>query len=186
MRVPTATQLDAIELLARGKTDRETAEELNLAATRVTRWRRYDPVFQAALNARRADVWATGIDRLRSLVPEALDALAEELHKGEGATRVKAAQVILRLAELPCGEQGLGPTDADQIVRKIVIGRRKQARSPVDDMLESDKGLPDYRQHIEETWRELEGRAAEQEQENNQSATEPLKAPPKRRANGRA
>ena len=38
-----------------------------------------DPVFQAALNQRRAEVWAAGADRLRGLILKALDALAGEL-----------------------------------------------------------------------------------------------------------
>jgi hypothetical protein len=167
-KLPTATQLDAIDLLAAGKSDKEAAEALNLPPTRVTRWRRYDPVFQAALNARRADVWAAGIDRLRALVPEALDALAEELHKGEGPAKVKAAVAILRLAQLPGGGQGLGPTDADEIVRQVVTGRRQRARGPLDDFCENDKGLPPFERHMEETCRELRARAAEEEPDARQ------------------
>jgi hypothetical protein len=54
---------------------------------------------------RRADVWAAGIDRPHALIPEALDALAEELRKGEGPAKVKAAVANLRLAQLPGGKQ---------------------------------------------------------------------------------
>jgi hypothetical protein len=44
-------QQSAVELLAAGKTDKQTAETLSLPVERVTKWRLYDPVFQAALNA---------------------------------------------------------------------------------------------------------------------------------------
>jgi hypothetical protein len=66
-------------LLAAGTTDKEAAKVLNLPADSVSKWRIYDPVFQAALNACRAAVWRAGMDRLRSMVPQALDTLAEEL-----------------------------------------------------------------------------------------------------------
>ena len=56
----TMPQLNAIDLLAAGKTDKETAELLNLSRTCITKWRLYDPVFQAALNLRRAEIWARG------------------------------------------------------------------------------------------------------------------------------
>jgi hypothetical protein len=48
-RTPTLPQLNAVDLLAAGKTDTETAELLSLDRTTVTKWRLYDPVFQAAL-----------------------------------------------------------------------------------------------------------------------------------------
>ena len=50
-------QLNAIDLLPPGKTDTEAAELLGLHRTTVTKWRLYDPVFQAALNRRRAEAW---------------------------------------------------------------------------------------------------------------------------------
>src|SRR3954471_12816013 len=90
-RGPTMPQLNAIDLLAGGKTDKATAELLGLSRTCVTKWRLYDPVFQAALNQRRAEVWSAGIDRLRSLIPKALDALADELENRESPNRLKAA-----------------------------------------------------------------------------------------------
>src|SRR5215469_11514531 len=90
-RGPTLPQLSAIDLLVSGKNDKETAEMLGLSRTAVTKWRLYDLGFQAALNQRRAEVWGAGIDRLRSLIPRALDALADELESKESPNRFKAA-----------------------------------------------------------------------------------------------
>src|SRR5262245_30154666 len=73
----TLPQLNALDLLAGGKTDKETAELLKLSRTCVTKWRLYDPLFQAALNRLRA-----ALDRLRALIPRALDALAQALEEG--------------------------------------------------------------------------------------------------------
>src|SRR5262245_53469627 len=85
----TMPQLSAIDVLVTGKTDKETAELLNLSRTCVTKWRLYDPVFQAALNRRRAEVWGSGIDRLRSLIPKALDVLAEALNSNYKPSQMK-------------------------------------------------------------------------------------------------
>jgi hypothetical protein len=153
--------LNAIDLLASGKTDRETAELLNLSRTCVTKWRLYDPVFQAGLNQRRAEVWSVGIDRLRSLIPKALDALADELENRDSPNRLKAATELLRLAQLPDGALQTGPTDADDIVRQVVQRRRKQAHSWLDDVLDDGKNLPPFDRHMADTWQELESLANE-------------------------
>lgn len=157
----TLPQQNAIDLLASGKTDKETAELLNLSRTCITKWRLYDPVFQAALNTRRAEVWGAGIDRLRSLIPMALGALADELGNPESPNRVKAASEILRLARLPEDALKTGPTDPEEIVRRVVEQRRKQARDPFDNATEVIQGLPDFEEQIADTWQELEGLAAE-------------------------
>src|SRR5262249_14017656 len=135
---------------------------LNLSPSCITKWRLYDPVFQAALNQRRAEVWEAGIDRLRSLIPKALDAFADALESMNARNRLKAAAEILRLAQLPGGALVGGPTEADEIVRQIVERRRAQAHGGIlEDLCNKEKGLPPFNQHIEEMWAELEARAAE-------------------------
>jgi hypothetical protein len=121
----------------------------------------YDPLFQATLNQRRAEVWGAGIDRLRCLIPKALDTLAAELDKPDSPNRLKAAGEILRLAQLPAGSLGIGPTDPDAIVRAIVEKKRSQARGALDDFAEDGKGLPTFEKHLAQTWQELEALAAE-------------------------
>lgn len=159
-RAPTLPQLNAIDLLAAGKTDKETAELLNLHRTSVTKWRLYDPVFQAALNRRRAEVWSAGIDRLRALIPKALDALAAELERPDSPNRLKAAGELLRL--VPLGQPlSFGPTDPEEIVRGIAEGRRARAKGSLDALLEEGKGLPPIDQHVAEIWRELDDRLRE-------------------------
>jgi hypothetical protein len=159
---PTLPQLNAIDLLAAGKTDQETADLLGLHRTTVTKWRLYDPVFQAALNRRRAEVWGAAADKLRSLVPKALDVLAAALDKPMGHRDFKAAVAILRLAA-PAGDAlAIGPTEAEEIVRRIVQDRRDRATGLLDGHFdERRKGLPPLEQHVAETWRELEARAHE-------------------------
>jgi hypothetical protein len=161
-RTPTLPQLNAVDLLAAGKTDTETAELLSLDRTTVTKWRLYDPVFQATLNRRRAEVWSCGVDRLRSLIPRALDALADALEDRDHPHRIRAAAELLRLVPLADGALTIGPIDADAVVRQVVEGRRRTARGPLDDLMEDGrKGLPPYEEHLEATWRELEAKLAD-------------------------
>jgi hypothetical protein len=156
---PTLPQLNAIDLLAAGNTDQETADLLELHRTTVTKWRLYDPVFQAALNRRRAEVWGAAADRLRSLVPKALDVLGDVLGDETHPGRLKAAIELLRLVPPTGAAMTVGPTEADDIVRQIVQERRKRAPGLLDGLLDDGKGLPPLERHVEATWRELEARA---------------------------
>jgi hypothetical protein len=152
-------QQAAVELLAAGKTDKEAASALNLSADSVVKWRMHDPVFQAALNACRAEAWRAGIDRLRSMVPKALDALADELNRADNSDRCKIALDILRLAKLT-DISPQGPEEPESIVRQAVNRERQQARGPLEDLTENHKGLPGYDDHLARKWAELEAKAA--------------------------
>lgn len=156
----SARQQAAVELLAAGKTDKQAAETLNLPSTSIAKWRRYDPVFQAALNACRAEVWQASIARLLSMIPQALDTLAEELKRPDNPQRCKLALDILRLAKLP-DIAPQGHVDPETIVRQAVNQERQQARGPFDDLADNQKGLPDFEDHMARKWAELETRAAD-------------------------
>src|SRR5262245_24151577 len=142
-RGPTLPQLNALDLLAAGKTDKETAELLNLSRTCITKWRLYDPVFQGALNQRRAEVWGAGIDRLRSLIPRALDALAEALESAHPPAKFRAACAVLALVKFPAPVP-TGLMSAEEILATLVKARittkqaeREKYLSDTDRMLAS-------------------------------------------------
>jgi len=78
-----------------GSRDSEVAQDLGVNRTTLWRWRKDDSLFQAELNRRRYELWNASVERLRTLVPAALDALAEEL---EGPRKLRAAAAILDLA----------------------------------------------------------------------------------------
>src|SRR2546430_5059150 len=67
-------QETAVGLLASGKTVDETVQALNVTRQTIGAWLRH-PGVQAALNGRRQEQWAGMTDRLRSLLPKALDVL---------------------------------------------------------------------------------------------------------------
>lgn len=109
----TAEQSTAVDLLASGKTVSETARALEVAVQTVSEWYRSHPGVQAELNACRQDLWTGTTDRLRALLPKALEVLAEEL---KGENRLQADVHVLKACRLYGAEVPLGPTDVEEIV----------------------------------------------------------------------
>lgn len=143
----TVAQLSAVDLLAAGKNDVETAEALNLHRVTVTRWRNYSPEFRAALAERRKAVWGSAADRLRALLPKALDTLAVELE--HGPDKAKVALAVLRLAG-PLPLVTTDQTDPEAVVMEIVTAERKVLREQEDEEEYSSiqDGLPDLDDHV--------------------------------------
>jgi len=102
----------AVDLLAVGKTDEETAAAVGRTRQTVSGWRKYHPDFQALLNARRHEIWGQAGDLLRSLVPRALTVLATELDSGE--QKVRVALELVRLAGVRA--DAVGSPDPTEIV----------------------------------------------------------------------
>ncbi|VTU02246.1 Conserved domain protein OS=Carboxydothermus hydrogenoformans (strain Z-2901 / DSM 6008) GN=CHY_0839 PE=4 SV=1 [Gemmataceae bacterium] len=140
----TVAQQSAVDLLAAGKNDTETAAALNLSRVTVTRWRLYSPEFRAALTDRRAAVWGAAADRLRTLLPRALDTLADALERGDD--KVNVALAVLKLAG-PLPLVPTGPTDPEDIVRDAVQQERDRIRTNRDNAVDRLNGLPDYDSH---------------------------------------
>lgn len=136
----TLLQQNAVDLLALGKNDTEVAMLLGLHRTTVSKWRIYDPAFQAALNRVRAETWGVGLDRLRSLILEALNVIAETMSDPESPDRLKAAQALLKLVPLTPESFDPGPGDADEIVRRQVVERRSKKPSKTTNRLDRANG----------------------------------------------
>ncbi len=135
----SVTQLSAVECLVAGKNDRETAEAVGVARQTVTGWRRHNPFFQAALNARRREVWGSASDRLRQLLPRALDVLEEELTANPDP---KLALAVVKLAglgrpERPDLDAAFGPDDPEALIERLVRARRVD---PIAALLAADRG----------------------------------------------
>jgi hypothetical protein len=78
-RALSAAQLVAVDLVATGKSGGEVGEAVGVVRQRVWAWRHYHAEFQAAVNARRREVFGQATDRLRTLLVRAIDVLATEL-----------------------------------------------------------------------------------------------------------
>jgi len=132
-------QRNAIDLLVTGTTDVETAEAVGVTRQTVNGWRNHHPAFIAALNARRLEIWGTACDRLRAMLPKALDALDTALAADPPDWR--AASKVLELAGLDRPRHGvpilapefIGPANAEAVLDAAARWRR---RDPMQDLLD--------------------------------------------------
>lgn len=141
----TLTQQSAVDQLAAGKNDTETAEMLNVNRVTVTRWRLYSPEFRAALSDQRAMIWGAAADRLGALLPKAPDALAEALEDADVADRVTIALAVLKLAG-PLPLMPTSPTEAEEYIWREVELERERARN-TNESLDEMYNLPLTRDH---------------------------------------
>jgi len=92
-------QWQAIELLAAGKRVSQVVTESGVSRKTLYRWRHEDAEFIAELHARRREIWSAITDRLRSLLPAAIEVVAADLAvPSRSDTRpYRAAMDLLRL-----------------------------------------------------------------------------------------
>lgn len=117
----TIEQLNAIDLLIVGKTDKEVAKLIGVNRVTVTKWKNYDIYFQAELNHRRKEVWNVSIDKMRALVPMAMEKLEKEI---EGPNGWKVSMEIIKI----CGIDGkhmkdTGKDSTDKILNDLAQKR---------------------------------------------------------------
>jgi hypothetical protein len=89
-------QEQALALILEGKRDREAAEALGVNRETVTGWRLYHPAFKAKLNEARRTLWEENLDRLRRLLPLAVDTLEDILNNPEHPQRWKVALELVK------------------------------------------------------------------------------------------
>ncbi len=94
----TPQQAAAADLLAFGATVTDAAETVKVSRQTVSEWLHHNAAFQAALHARQRELWQGHVERLRSLVPKAMDAL--EVAVSDEKQGVAAAVHILKAAGL--------------------------------------------------------------------------------------
>lgn len=140
-------QQNALDLLVTGKSDAETAEAIGVHRVTVTRWRLYSPEFRAALAGHRLAIWGHATDRLRTLVPKAIDALAESLEQGEDKATI--AMAILKLAG-PIPLTVSESTDPEEVLRRDTHRERMRLEASKGSSIDAFNGLPEYKLHIEE------------------------------------
>ena len=72
-------QETALDLLATGANVTATAEQVKVSRQTVSEWLNHHAAFQAALNMRRRELFTENQERLRSLIPKALETLEGSL-----------------------------------------------------------------------------------------------------------
>jgi len=128
-------QMNALEHLLQGKSDRAVAEAVGVSRQTVWEWRNNDPLFIAELNRQRSEMWWEARERLKSLANRALDVVELQLDSGDPKASLAAAKYILQGTRL-LGETELhvgGPTTPEA----VILGRlRSEARQ---ELIEEDK-----------------------------------------------
>src|SRR5512137_2896373 len=95
----TPEQLNAVDLLIFGKTDKEVAETIGVGRNTISKWYK-NAFFVAELNARREELWKDSKLRLKSLTHEAVDVLSNGLHSSDEKTAITSAVHILKIVGL--------------------------------------------------------------------------------------
>jgi len=120
----TPQQETAVDLLVAGKTLTDTATALGVGRPAVSDWVNHHAGFQAAMNARRQELWDGIVDTLRALLPKAVGVLEREL---EGDTPLPAAIQVLKIAGVyGSGGRPMGPVtpeDASLALRQRASDR---------------------------------------------------------------
>jgi transposase-like protein len=119
-------QQTAADLLALGNNVTRVAEQVGVARQTVSEWLNQNPAFEAAVNQRRQENWDNASNRLRSLLPNALDVLEQALTGGN----IKAAIEVLKAAGLHGLQKPEGPTnpqDAESAAKKKERARQDRA-----------------------------------------------------------
>ena len=137
----TLEQQNAVELLVAGAKDREVADAVGVNRVTVTRWRNLDPHFQAELNRSRKEIWASSTDRLRGLLPRALDRLESELEGGPNGCKVALALLGITGLDFSSTKQqslgisGIGSADPEAIIEARARAHRPD---PLEDLMRGD------------------------------------------------
>lgn len=95
----TPEQLNAIDLLILGKTDKEVAETIGVGRNTISKWYK-NAFFIAELNVKRDELWTDSKLRLRALASEAVNVLTNGLHSSDEKIAIMAAVHILKTVGL--------------------------------------------------------------------------------------
>jgi hypothetical protein len=121
-------QMNAVELLIVGKADAEVAEAVGVDRSTVWTWRTSNPLFMATLQERRAELYRSMTERLRSGLGKAVENLISAVDSGD----LKASLELLKC----CAVYGDGAMhhikemDPEKLFHEQVTKRLAQERIP--------------------------------------------------------
>jgi hypothetical protein len=126
-------QMNAIDLLITGASDREVAEKIGISRQTVTNWRLYHPAFQAELGRRREEVWGLSADKMRTLLPRALAILEETFDNPQNPDRLKLAVEIVKQSGIFTTFKTSQVTDAIKIIEQQTPNKSMETLDPPDE-----------------------------------------------------
>jgi len=125
-------QMNAVEHLLQGKSDRATAEAVAVSRQTVWEWRNHDPLFIAELNRQRYELWSEAKERLKTLANRALDVVELQLSSGDPKAALAAARYVLQGTQL-LGDTNLsikGPTTPEGVIMERLRGEARRDLAP--------------------------------------------------------
>ena len=129
----TPQRCTGVDLLVSGKTLTDVAAALEVDRATVSGWVNHNPVFLAALNQRRQEAFDSMVERLRGLLPQALDVIEQQL-KGENP--LPAALQILKSCNLATGVgRPSGPATVEAAEREL---RQREIEQAATALTEAD------------------------------------------------
>jgi hypothetical protein len=189
----TPEQLNAIDLLILGKTDKEVAETIGIGRNTISKWYK-NAFFTAELNVKREALWIDSKLRLRALASEAVNVLTKGLHSSDEKIAITVAVHILKTVGL-YDKEGKGsitlPKTPEEAVwaqvledkTNVLIGSRPDAltewstRNWAEDVgkeLAAQMLFVEYEEDVREQKREIKdfkNRAKAQEEQPNGAET---------------
>lgn len=120
-------QMNAIDYLLKGQSDRAVAEAVGVNRQKIWDWRNNDPLFIAELNRQRVEHWSEARERLKSLANRALDVVEQQLNCDDPKAALAAAKYVLQGTRL-LGDTDLpikGPTTPEEV---LLPKLRREAR----------------------------------------------------------
>ena len=139
-------QANAIDLLLTGKTDSEVAKAVRVTRQTVNGWRNGNPEFMVELSARRVSLWEAQDDRIRDLVPQAVDLLRTKIQDGNLAAAVQ----LLKSAGFYSGDRRPSrPGDAAEIYARMERDLRPKLMAALDKAGLTEEQLLAVATHLE-------------------------------------
>ena len=140
-------QMKAIALLLSGTTDTETAKICRVSRSTLWRWKVEDNNFIVELNRQRQEIWGTSVDRLKSLMPKAIQVLEANIEAGGlDAQSLVAAVHILKAVGLYGISTGPETRGITEINVKLPPNLRENDLSELTD--------EELREHVKKQMRE--------------------------------
>jgi hypothetical protein len=130
----------ALEQLLAGASVTKAAEVAGVDRSSLHRWRREDPVFQAAYNAARRDLRGEVASRLQILAGAALEAVERAIRDGDARI---ALGVLKGLGLLTGNPPPIGPADPAEVASLRQVAVRHRERESAE--LRRHYGLPPVR-----------------------------------------
>jgi len=128
----------AISLIVTGKTDTEIAKELNISRTTLWRWKTEDSGFIVELNKKRREVWGSSIDRLRNLVPKAIEIMEKFIDDNALLDNSSLAAAVHILKAVGIYGVALNPEKLPATKEEVKLEARKKERDfTIEEMITS-------------------------------------------------